>query len=268
MHRNSRRDRLGGRAVGATLRYRDVVVLAGEGISYREISARVGYRTPSASVHALDRAIGVSQIRPGLAKVVGGRVDAMLTRLDARDAQLTDLERDAADLFGYDLHVLGLRLRDTLRGAGPVAGNRDVARRLSWRTPGYPDSGGRERDERLQQRMMEGTLDQIRGRYRDRSGVHRAIDTDLRRELFCAIAWVHEDDLEDLRVLLHRVEVGFRRKYPDWHEMTETLAEVVALLEQLGVVWIGQTRPDLPPQGRRVRVLRPWVADPRTRVAI
>ena len=56
----------------------------------------------------------------------------------------------------------------------------------------------------------------MRGDYQDRSGVHRAIDTDLRRELLTAIAWIHVTDFARLRDTLHAIDVSFRRKDPDW----------------------------------------------------
>src|SRR5205085_7057891 len=114
-------------------------------------------------------------------------------------------------------------LQDTLGQFDVVHGARDVAKLISWRTPGYPHGAGVARDERLQLRMMQGTLDQIRTSYRDRSGVHRALDRDLRRELLQAIAWVHRDDLGQLRALLHDIELGFRRKHTEWELMVRAV---------------------------------------------
>lgn len=263
----ARRDRLGGKAVASTLGHRDAILLAGEGMSYRQIAARLGYTSSSAPVHAIDRGIEVSEIRPGLATVILDRVRVLDGRLDARLSALESEERDAADMFGYELHMLGLRLQDTLGQFGRVNGARDVAKLISWRTPGYPPGAGPARDQRLQLRMMEGTLDQIDAGYSDRSGVHRALDRDLRRVLLEAIAWVHRDDLGRLRVSLHDIEVGFRRQHPDWPNMLRVLEEVTALLERLGIVWVVRTpvtvRPPRPAKG----VLRPWVADSCTRVA-
>lgn len=85
--------------------YREVVLLASQGLTHREIARRVGYKTPSASAHAVSRAIEMSQIRPGLAHVVAGRIDTMLARLDAVTPLVED--RDGPDRLGYELNVIG-----------------------------------------------------------------------------------------------------------------------------------------------------------------
>ena len=263
----ARRDRLGGRVVASTLGYRDAILLAGQGHSVRQIMDRLGYKTPSAPVHAITRGIEISEIRPGLARVVLDRVRVIDRRFDERVPGLVGDELDAADMLGFELHVLGLRLEDTLRDVENIHGARDVARLISWRTPGLPPDAGPAREERLQLRMMEATLDQIRGDYCDRSGVHRAIDRDLRRELLAVIARVHVDDMGRLRSSLHQIEVGFRRKHPVWDEMVEELAKVVAVLEAIGVIWIGRIPTTAKPARVRGGVLRPWVVDSRTRAA-
>ena len=100
-----------------------------------------------------------------------------------------------------------------------------------------------------------------------RSGVHRAIDRDLRRELLQAITWVHRDDLGHLRALLHDNEIGFRRKHPDWSMMVWAVEEISALLERLGVVWVLRPHPTTNPARPADSVLRPWVVDSRAGVA-
>lgn len=253
--------------VASTLGYRDAILLAGQGYSYRQIMDRLGYKTPSASVHAITRGIEISEIRPGLARVVLDRVRVSDRRFGDRRPGLAGDELDTADMFGFELHMLSLRLEDTLRQFDGVHGARDVARLISWRTPNLPPDTGPAREERLQLRMMEATLDQIRGDYRDRSGVHRALDRDLRRELLSVIARVHVEDMGQLRLSLHQIEVGFRRKHPDWNEMIEELANVDAVLEAIGVISTERTPATTKPAWVRGRVLRPWVADSRTRVA-
>ena len=237
----ARRDRLGGRVVSSTLGHRDAMLLVAQGHSYREVMTRLGYKTPSAVSHAIKRGIEVSEIRLGLARVLLDKVRAFDDRAERSSSSIFGHDRDDYDMFGNELHVLDLRLQDTLHDAGTVRGVRDVARLISWRCLGLPPGMDADRDRRLQLRMMEGTLDQIRDGYQDRSGVHRAIDTDLRRELLTAIARIHVNDMARLRNGLHAIEVSFRRKDPDWVEMLQELEKIIALLEELGVVWIGQT---------------------------
>ena len=124
----ARRDRLGGRAVASTLAHRDAIRLAGEGLSYRQIGSRLGYKSSSAPVHAIRRGIEDSQIRPGLAQVLLDRVRVFDERFDARLSGLDGTDRDAADMFGHELHVLSLRLKDTRSQFRDVQGARDVAK--------------------------------------------------------------------------------------------------------------------------------------------
>lgn len=205
---------MGGKTVAATLAHRDAILLAGQGLSYRQIATQLGYESSSGPVHAIERGIEVSEIRPALASAVLNRVRVFDERFDSRRPTLDTGECDTADLSGFHLHMLSLRLGDTVGQFDDVNGVRDVAKLISWRTPGYPQGAGTARDERLQLRQMEGTLDQLRTGYRDRSGVHRAIDRDLRRELLQAIAWVHREDLGQLRALLHDIELGVPPEAP------------------------------------------------------
>ena len=66
----ARRDRLGGRVVSSTLGYRDAMLMVGDGYTFRQLAEWLGYKTPSAVAHAIKRGIKVSEIRPGLARVV------------------------------------------------------------------------------------------------------------------------------------------------------------------------------------------------------
>ena len=75
---------------------------------------------------------------------------------------------------------------------------------------------GRGPGAALRTRRTEATLDEMRGDYQNRSGVHRSLDRDLRRELLTAIAWIQVTDSARLRDTLHAIDVSFRRKDRDW----------------------------------------------------
>lgn len=235
-----RQDRVSGRVVAETVRYREVMVERASGRSYRQIATIVGYKSPSSVADAIRSGIDRSGLRAGLAVVMRDRVDRL-------DDQLVALE----PVIGHRVHyaplldatmMLHARLEFEADLAGPVPGVRDVAKLVAYRRPDLPDLAAPTYPSRFWLRQMEATLDQMRGRYAHRSGPHRALERDMRRELLFAASELYAAELTELRAVWHEIGLVLRRKRIEPRLLLELVDRLTTVLEALDVIWVQPAR--------------------------
>jgi hypothetical protein len=206
------------------------------GRSYREIATIVGYRSPSSVIDAIRAGIDRSGLRAGLAVVMRDRVDRL-------DDQLAALE----PVIGHRVHyaplldatmMLHARLEFEADLAGQVPGVRDVAKLVARRRPDLPELARLAYPSPFWLRQMEATLDQMRGRYAHRSGVHRALERDLRRELLFGVSEFYAAELTELRAVWHEIGRVLRRTRIEPRVMLDLVDRLTTVLEALDVIWV------------------------------
>ena len=230
-----RRDRVSGRVVAETLRYREVIVERAAGRSYREIATMVGYKSPSGVVDAIRAGIDRSGLRVGLVVVMCDRVGRFDNQLVAREPATRHQFHYAALLDAT--MMLHARLEFEAGVAGPVQGVRDVAKLVAYRRPDLPELPRLGDDSRFAARRTHATLEEMRGRYAHRSGVQRALERDMRRELLFAASEYYAAELTELRAVWHEIGLTLRRTRIEPLLLLDLVNRLTTVLEALYVIW-------------------------------
>lgn len=221
-------------AVWVTLRHRDAILLRARGDSYREIANELGYRAPSGVVDAIRSGVDRSGLRPGLAVVMHRRVAPLYEKILARVGDDTGF-----DIVLFEIHLLDLALADGAERAGSTPGVRDVGALIARRGAHGPAVAKDGPGSPFNIRMGGATLDQMRttypGVYKDGSGVHRALERGLRRELLAASAELFETDLAHLDFAWYELGLDLRRARLDASDIRSSVQRLKLALENLKV---------------------------------
>jgi hypothetical protein len=229
------KDRVGGRAVAGVLRDARAIVLRADGGSWGELAGELGYRSRSGAERAVARGLDRSGLAAGLRVVMAERLDRLWPRVDALDPVVVAGEAEALGEALMQIYMLQLTLTDLTRGTRP-AGVRDVAGLVAVRDPHLPAVDEERRAELFQLRQFEATLDMMHLGYANRSGVHKALERELRRVLLEAAAYYYANPLDALRTIWHEIECALRRRPVEGAVILAEVERLAVVLEDLNVV--------------------------------
>jgi len=213
-----------------------VIRFRAAGASWAEIADEFGYRSRSGAEHAFGSGLDGSWLIPALRVVMDGRMERLEGRLRVLESEVAPDVRDVYREVLDHVELMKLLLHD-VPGARPwQACMADVAGLVAKRNPHLPTVDVDARGRRLLARQRETTLDEMCGGYANRSGIHKALERDVRRVLLEAAGGYFEDELADVRYVWHDIDLAVRRRPLDLELLGATLGVLGdELLERMHV---------------------------------
>jgi hypothetical protein len=259
--RARRQNRLSGRALDDLSQQELAIRSRAYGASFGVIADELGYRSRSGAENAVKRGLEASGLIVGLRVVMHRRIERLTAQLRVLDPPA--LYRDAhRPCTAFDRAELMKALLRDAPGCGPLQTCvRDVAGLVARRHPHLPAVEVHEYEDRFSSRRSGATLDMMRGGYANRSGIHKALERDVRRVLLRASAAYFAEELGRIRDLWHDIDLALRRQpVVDVHAMRVLLDELYELLDEMHVFDVMLTYGHL--AGRRVRKVSSGLAYP------
>lgn len=233
--RGRQKDRVGYRVVWEHDRHAKAVRLRARGWSWGQIAAELGYKSRSGAERAVERGLAGSMLIPGVRWVMRDRLDRYWGALDPLEPHVATGEVEDYLRVLQSVHIMSLRISAATGDATSLAGVGDVKGLLARRRPHLPVVDEAPRDQRLLMRGLAATFDMMPGKYANRSGVHKAVERDLRRQLFTAAVCYFEDELVELREVWHELDLAVRRRPIEGSVLLSAFAQLDDVLDRMTV---------------------------------